>query len=177
MPKWLRRPLWTTAILLFFWYSFVGYKYQITGISGHSMEPTLSHNQWTLMLKKSRFPENWTPSRFDVVGIRHDEEKLCKRIIGLPGDELEIKEGYIYINNKILADQFKEERICDILVDENNVPLRFWNGPKAGEIVVEYTSEQHFIVPEGHVWVIGDNRDESFYGVISIHNIFGLFVL
>ena len=67
-------------------------------IVGNSMQPTLEKNEWVLV---SRLP--FEPAYGDIVIFKKKDvssETLVKRIIGIPGDTVEIKNGIIYINGE-----------------------------------------------------------------------------
>lgn len=112
-------------------------------VDGQSMNPTL-HNKDMLILDKISYKTH-SPNRGDVVAFKTDLEfpqgvwkdigmkkNLVKRVIGLPGDEIVVKDGEVYIN----GEKQKEDYIADGITD--------------GEI--------NIIVPEGHLFVMGDNR-------------------
>ena len=125
--KCLRHPLWLTAIILFVWYAVFGYKYGFIYNHGISMQPTIKNGEWIIMQKKSSMGKGWTPDRFDVVIIDDAKgERLSKRVVGLPGDTIEVKKGIIYVNEKKLEDPFGKGKILIYLVDENEKPLRYW---------------------------------------------------
>jgi signal peptidase I len=137
------------------------------------MEPTFRGGEWVVVERLSSLGKNWTPKRFNKVIIKDDNEKLSKRIIGLPGDTIEIREGFIYLNKRKLQDLFGKGKISFYLVDENDNNLKYWSGPEAGKDVVELENQKKEKVPKGFVWVIGDNRKESWYGLLPIKNITG----
>ena len=114
--------------------------------------------EWVVVEKKASLGKDWFPKRLNNVIIKDQEENLSKRIIGLPGDTIEIRKGIIYLNEKKLQDPFGKGEISFCLVDENNINLRYWNGPNAGGIVINLVSQAPQKIPEGFVWVIGDNR-------------------
>ena len=154
VPKCLRHPLWLVAVVLLAWYLSFGYKYGFIYNHGISMQPTISNGEWIIMQKRSAMKEGWTPDRYDVVIIDDVKsgETLSKRIIGLPGDTIEVREGVVYLNGKELEYPF-------------------------GKGKVEMTSHEEEKVIEGHVWVIGDNRAESWHGMLPIGDIEGLAVI
>ena len=88
--------------------TFVG---QRTEVNGSSMEPTLSNNDNLIVDKISyRFKD---PQRFDIIvfPFQYDENVYyIKRIIGLPGETVQVKDGYVYINGeKLESDIYGKE--------------------------------------------------------------------
>ena len=148
-------------------------QYRFVKTVGSSMQPTLKNGEWVVIERRSSLGKNWVPERFNNVVVKDSGENLSKRIIGLPGDTIEIKEGVIYLNKKELKDPFGEGEISFYLVDENDNNLRYWSGPEAGKIIVNLVNQAEQRVPEGFVWVIGDNRKDSWFGSLPIKNIIG----
>ena len=115
--------------------TFVG---QRTEVEGASMENTL-HNGDNLIVDKLSYRFH-DPERFDIVIFKYpdDESQLfIKRIIGLPGDKVEIKDGKVYLNDS-------ETPLDDSFVPET--PLGSF-GP--------------YEVPENCYFMMGDNRNNS----------------
>lgn len=111
-------------------------------VVGNSMHPTYQNGEFLMANKISyRISE---PQRGDVVIFQFSEtQDFIKRIIGIGGDELMIKDGKIYINGTLLDES-------NYL--ESNV---ITNG---GSYIHE---GQTVIIPEGHFFVSGDNRPNS----------------
>lgn len=106
-------------------------------VEGYSMEPTL-HNGERVMVEKIsyRFRD---PKRGEIVIIKNPlkpKDIYIKRVVGLPGDDIQVENGSIYINGIVLEEDYIAERVNS------------W-----------YSGEFH--VPEGHVFVLGDNRNHS----------------
>ena len=80
--------------------TFVGQKSEVTG---SSMNDTLYNGEQVIVDKLSyRFH---SPQRYDIVVFpESNKSNYVKRIIGLPGETISIREGYIYINDKLLTD-------------------------------------------------------------------------
>lgn len=119
-------------------------------VDGPSMEPTL-HDGDILLLKKF----NNKLQRFDVVVLNYQNEKLVKRIIGLPGEKVAYIDNHLYINGNIVEESFISE-------DTENFSLR--------ELGVDQ-------IPKGYYFVVGDNRDNSldsrYLGLIKEEDIKG----
>ena len=70
-------------------------------VNGTSMYPTLKGNEIMLLNKLGKI------DRFDIVVLKLDEEEnLIKRVIGMPGETIEIRDNKIYINDKVLKDPY-----------------------------------------------------------------------
>jgi signal peptidase I len=139
------------------------------------MSPTFEDGEWVLAQRRRSLGSDWCPRRFDKVLVRDqsEEENLSKRVIGLPGDTVELKGGIIYLNGEKLQDPFGNGKITFYLVDDNDVNLKYWSGPNIGEDVVKFADEQLMTVQKGFVWVIGDNRVISWFGLLPIKDIRG----
>lgn len=113
------------------------------------------------------------PERGDVVVFKlpsDTTQDYIKRVIGLPGDTVQVKEGRLYINNKLI----ERERIEDYILTDGGgrsaaVPQYIETLPN-GRVhrILEMFGDQGpsdnteaFTVPEGHYFMMGDNRDNS----------------
>ena len=100
-------------VVLFATYLLITYVVQRTEVNGASMEPTL-HNGDNLFVDKITYRFN-DPERFDVIVFPfhyQEETYYIKRIIGLPGETVQIDEnGVIYINGEVLTESFGKEVI------------------------------------------------------------------
>lgn len=135
--------LLASAALAFLIITFVAQSFLV---DGSSMEPSFHHGQRLMVEKVSyRFSE---PRYGDVVVFKYPGDpsrKFIKRMIGLPGDEIMIKGGFLYVNG--------------LRLDENYI-----NGPTYGTYSAPTFGP--VLIPEGHYFVLGDNRglsDDSRY--------------
>jgi signal peptidase I len=102
-------------------------------IEGTSMEPTLSNGDIVLLTKTTRF------NRGDLCGFTWNNKLLIKRVIGTPGDWIEIDtDGTIYLNGEMLEEPYVER-------------------PAFGECDLEFP----FQVPQEQYFVVGDMRESS----------------
>lgn len=114
-------------------------------VSGESMEPTLSDGDYLLINKYSEL------ERFDVVIFTPPDKpdvQYVKRIIGLPGDTIEYIDNQLYLNGKQV-----DEPYVDYHTTYDGV-----------QFIENYSLDTLFnrdTVPDGHYFVIGDNRDNS----------------
>lgn len=139
----------SAGIIAFIIITFIG---QVTVVRGASMEPTLHDNERLIANKISyRFE---TPERGEIIIFRPPLEikrNYIKRIIGVPGDKIEITKGKIYLNDKKLEEPYVKNRSY-----ENMPPT---------------------IVPDNSFFVLGDNRpnssDSRYWGFVPRKNVVG----
>lgn len=111
-------------------------------VVGNSMHPTYKNGEFLMANKISfKFSE---PQRGDVIIFKYSEtQDFIKRIIGVPGDEIMIKDGKVYINNTLLDESsYLEDTVIT-------------NG---GSYIHE---GQSVIIGENNYFVSGDNRTNS----------------
>ncbi|MCH4888879.1 signal peptidase I [Acidaminobacter sp. JC074] len=99
-----------------------------------SMKPTININDRVIALRLSYLFTD--PQRGDIIifDSNYEDKLLVKRIIGMPGEAVEIKEGRVYVNNQVLED------FSDILIAGDFGPYK---------------------VPDDAYFMLGDNRNGS----------------
>lgn len=133
-------------------------------VDGSSMMPTLHDSDKMLVNKLTyKFRE---PERFDIVVFHAPEGKdYIKRVIGLPGDRIEYKNDTLYVNGIPYEEPYLEEYKNELI-----------DGPLAEPFTLEEVTGYE-TVPEGHLFVMGDNRryskDSRHIGCIPIDEVIG----
>ena len=107
-------------------------------VEGHSMDQSLQDGEFVLVNRLAyRFG---TPQRGDIIVFHHPtdqtQEDLIKRVIGLPGDDVRVADGGVYVNGIRLKESY---------ITPDRAPA--------------YTDER--VVPDGELYVLGDNRNNS----------------
>ena len=150
-------------------------------IPSGSMEPTLhgTPNQWEadkIIVDKLKYKFS-QPQRGDIVVFSPTDElkreqyndAFIKRIIGLPGEKVELRNGKVYINNKPLEEDkylsSQQRTVIDVCSSTQQVP---------------FLAKPQTIPPNSYL-VLGDNRNSSYdsrcWGVVPQQNIIGRAVL
>ncbi|MBO4412131.1 MAG: signal peptidase I [Lachnospiraceae bacterium] len=126
-----------TALVCFLFIRFVGVR---SVVEGGSMEPMLQDRDNLFLEKVSYYFHD--PERFDIIVFELESEPgehYIKRVIGLPGETVQITDGVVYINGEILAGDI----YCDELIER------------------AYLARSPITLKEDEFFVLGDNRNNS----------------
>jgi signal peptidase I len=99
--KWVILFVVVVILIVKFWFTFFI-------VDGISMEPNL-HDKEIVLLKVSAY-NSADPKRGDVVAVKYpgdpEHKKYVKRVVGLPGEKIEIKNDQVYIDGKLDVEEF-----------------------------------------------------------------------
>lgn len=122
-------------------------------VRGRSMLPTLKNND-IMILNKLAY-KTGEIKRFDIVVVKTEDDSIIKRVIGLPGEKISYKNNKLYVNGKLVKENFTKNEHSQL---------------------EDYTIDGG-VVPEGKYFVVGDNRPDSadsrMIGYIDEKNISG----
>lgn len=106
-------------------------------VNGSSMYPTLKNGEIMLLNKINyRFHDI---KRFDIVVVKEEDQKIIKRVIGLPGETLKYENNTLYIDGQEVKEKYLKEKTEDFNLKS-----------------IGYKK-----IPNNCYFVIGDNRDNS----------------
>ncbi|GAA3894329.1 signal peptidase I [Halomonas cibimaris] len=160
-------------------------------IPSGSMRPTLKVGDFILVNKyayglrlpviNTKFLDVADPERGDVMVFRYPQEpsvNFIKRVVGLPGDQVRYQGKQLYVNGeavtKTLVEKGPEASPRQLLLSETlrDDPHAIYNNP-----LDPGPQMRRVTVPEGHYFVMGDNRDHSndsrYWGFVPEGNIVG----
>ena len=148
---------WMKSILIALLVVFICRQFLFTPVTvkGESMEPTFENSDRIIVTKIGNI------EHFDMVVFHAPDadEEYIKRVIGLAGDSVKMKNDVLYINEKPYKEAYVKSNKEQIPPEEN------------------LTENFDVKVPEGSLFVMGDNRRESWdsrrFGVISEDSLVG----
>ena len=106
-------------------------------VNGSSMEPNLKDGD-IMILNEIGYYLNGV-KRFDIVVVNTDGKKIIKRVIGLPGEQIEYRDNKLYVNGEEVEENFKHGETKDFSLSDINLET----------------------IPSDYYFVVGDNRGNS----------------
>jgi len=178
-----------TVVIAVFVITFVVQAFQIPS---ESMENTLLIGDY-LLVDKLRYGGGgfWdyimpyrTVQRGDIIVFRYPvnpTQHFVKRVVGVPGDRVRLIRGLVYVNGTALQESYVRHtsQVHDVFRDEFprvNIPVPGLEGGWWLQMK-KLVEDGQLIVPTGHYFVLGDNRDESldsrYWGFVPRENVIG----
>ncbi|MBS4192764.1 signal peptidase I [Bacillus sp. FJAT-49705] len=155
---------WIKSIAFAFIIAFIckQFLFTTTTVFGESMEPTFQDQDKVVLSKTSEI------QRFDMIVFDAPDvegEHYIKRVIGLPGDHIEMKDDVLYINGEAIEEPYLIENKKDNPF--NNLTEDFSLEEKTGKSKI----------PKDMLFVMGDNRlvskDSRFFGLVPYDSVIG----
>lgn len=148
-----------TLIALAYFFIFIN-----VTVDGHSMDPTLANGEKLFVLRVASI------ERFDIVVAQETDEngnskRIVKRVIGTPGDTITYDHDQLYVNGELVdepylhtyLDKFHEDKL-----QETYSYNKFFQSlaQEASAFTIDKTKSPKFtvMVPEGHYYLLGDDR-------------------
>lgn len=154
---------WIKSIVIAIFVVFLCQKFLFAPLTvyGESMEPTFSSHDRIIIGK------NTEVKRFDIIVFNapNSDEQYIKRVIGLPGDKIEMKNDHLFINGKIYDEPYLKSMKAE---------------QKTSKITEDFTLKEltgETVVPSNSLFVLGDNRlisyDSRRFGFILFDQVVG----
>lgn len=119
-------------------------------VEGPSMQPTLFSQDQMIVNKFSYYFKE--PERFDIVVFHASEQKdFIKRVIGLPGEHVKVEDDVLYIDGEPIEQPF---------LPNVSATHEFYHVNTA-DFSLENLKGNYETIPEGYIFVLGDNRHNS----------------
>ncbi len=127
---------------------------QATKVRGQSMQPNIRPDERLIMEKVSLYFRKPRHNEIVVLAMPASAALIVKRVVGLPGDTLEIQQGHVFVNGSEVAPAYDTAPRWRVFVGGNEVeaPSRY------GE---SHSSYGPITLADDSYFVLGDNRDNS----------------
>ena len=127
---------------------------QATAVDGQSMQPNIRPGERLILEKVSLYFREPRLNEVVVLQMPGSKALMIKRVVGLPGDTLEVQQGHVFVNGSEVAPPYDTAPRWRVFVGGNEVkaPSRF------GE---SHSSYGPITLADDSYFVLGDNRDNS----------------
>lgn len=178
IKEWGSFTLFMTALILSWLFVWVNVK-----VDGHSMDPTLAHNDRLFVLKVTPI------DRFDIVVAQEEEnghvKRIVKRVVGMPGDTISYTDDVLTINGKVVDEPYLADYLAKFQEDKLQATYSynqlFQDLAKSSHAFTSMdrgqTASFSLTVPEGEYYLLGDDRivskDSRHVGTFEREDIIG----
>src|SRR4051794_8775900 len=137
----------------------------------HSMEPALLVGDY-FTIREFAAGQPRLVRRGEIISHRwppDPSKEFVKRLVGLPGDTLEMRDGHLRVNNRDVAEPYAwyQDSTIDPVTNDFRWQRRYVIGPAAHDTARYVASRNNWgplVVPSRMYFVLGDNRDNSLDG-------------
>lgn len=141
--------------------------YELYDIPSRSMFPSIHLGDYIFAL--ANVYRNEVPPRGQIVVFKYPPDgktDYIKRVIGLPGDRIQLRAGRLYINDQLVPREPVPD--ADVGDDDSHLTIYRETLPDGASYLIAETSDDEaldnteiFTVPDGSIFLLGDNRDHS----------------
>lgn len=149
------------------------FAFQFVRVDGPSMQPNLQNNERVVCLKQAKIHRG-SVVVFDANGVDPQvsvKTEYVKRVIGLPGDTVEAKNGNLYVNGKKVDQSY-------ISKSERSSGTGTWTLHSISQENIWVLHNGAYKVPKGEYFVLGDHRsvsnDSRYWGFVPKSKIVGV---
>lgn len=164
-PRLSQRNAWVdlieTVVLIVVVYTLVNLATIRFFIDGPSMQPTFEPGQFVLVSRVHYLfgePQRGEVVVFNAPGSRPDDPPLIKRLVGLPGERLELRDGQVYIDDVLLDEPYLREPCTQA---------------RCSDRVIELGEDEYFLMGDNR----NNSRDSRAFGAVPRDRIVGEAVL
>lgn len=195
LVEWIKAIVWTLAA----WFLLTTFVVQAFRIPSPSMEKTLLVGDVLFVNKflygaklpfvDARTPAIREPRRDDIVVFLSpiEDSMIVKRLIGVPGDTVEMRQGVLRRNGVALQEPYAQSTDPEWSADPGSrqamraMQLPHYVGPDPASYLPDVHDWGPLVVPGDSLWMMGDHRDQSrdsrFWGLVPRKNVRGTPVL
>jgi len=153
----MKSILYNLFLLWCFSHFLFSFFFGVSQIDGNSMKPTLRDNEYVFYAHKYYKNNQIKLGHIILLKVKDKENLFIKRVVGTPGDTIEMKNGILSVNGiKKTGNVEIEMNIYEEKINKSNI-FKILNISKSEE----HNNFKKVKIPEDHYFVLGDNREDS----------------
>ena len=153
----MKSLLYNLFLIWCFFHFLFSFFFGVSQIDGTSMRPTLADNEYVFYAHKYYKNNQIKSGDIILLKVKDEENLFIKRVVGIPGDTIEMKNGILRVNGiKKTGNVEIEMNIYEEKINKSNT-FKILNISKSEE----HNNFKKFKIPEDHYFVLGDNREDS----------------